>query len=104
MKTPEQILSEIWQCREDELQLYVTLNPDVYKIIVAMNTFANQQVEQALKDAGKWTDDDMRKSYSEGERFGSQEVLLGESLINESDTDAKEFEPFLEELKQSKTL
>jgi len=59
--------------------------------------------EQALKDAVPWTDEDMRKSYSEGERFGSQEVLLGESLINESDADAKDFEPFLEELKQSKT-
>jgi hypothetical protein len=50
MKATEQILCEIWQCEPSELQLHITLNPDVSLIAKAMEIAANQIVEKAFSE------------------------------------------------------
>lgn len=55
------ILSEVYDCNEstDDLQLFVTLNPSIERIVKAMELFGKEQYNQAIKDSLEETPDEM---------------------------------------------
>lgn len=57
--TPEEILYELFdpiefgRCKKDDLQLAVTLNPSVDRILTAMEEYGKQQWNEAIKLAAE---------------------------------------------------